>query len=110
MPQSLSQVILHVIFSTADRKCWLADTIRDHAQGYIATLLRDADSYSWKSTRWNMMNVRSGIEEQMKRSFRAQYLFLHLCPQGFIPARRAVRNSTLGSYETGPSALAYSIH
>ena len=65
MPQSLSQVILHVIFSTADRKCWLDDTIRDRAQAYIATLLRDADSYSWKSTRWNMMNVRSGIEKRI---------------------------------------------
>ena len=96
MPQSLSQVILHVIFSTADRKCWLDDTIRDRAQAYIATLLRDADSYSWKSTRWNMMNVRSGTEKRMKRSFRAQSLFCICSPQGFIPARRAVRNSTLG--------------
>ena len=41
MPQSLSQVILHIIFSTKDRQCYLDDTIRDRTHAFLATLCRD---------------------------------------------------------------------
>jgi len=41
MPQSLSQVILHVVFSTKDRRPWLDPAIRPRLHAYLATLCRD---------------------------------------------------------------------
>ena len=34
MPQSLSRILLHVIFSTKDREPWLTPQIRDRAFAY----------------------------------------------------------------------------
>jgi len=48
MPQSLSQVILHIIFSTANRKRWLDDNIRDRVHAYIATTLRDQKTQAFR--------------------------------------------------------------
>lgn len=41
MPQSLSRVILHVIFSTKNREPWLDRDVRPRMHGYIATICRD---------------------------------------------------------------------
>ncbi len=41
MPQSLSKVILHVIFSTKNREPWLGSDVRPRMHAYIATVCRD---------------------------------------------------------------------
>ncbi len=43
MPQSLSRVIIHVIFSTKNREPWLNPTIRPRMHAYLATICRDLD-------------------------------------------------------------------
>ena len=44
MPQSLSQLYAHLIFSTKDRFPFLKDDIRERVHGYLATTLRDMGS------------------------------------------------------------------
>jgi hypothetical protein len=39
MPQSLSQILLHVIFSTEERTPWLELDIRPSLYGYIAEVV-----------------------------------------------------------------------
>ena|SRR5438876_3148664 len=41
MPESLSKVILHIIFSTKNREPWLDSGIRPRMHGYLATICRD---------------------------------------------------------------------
>jgi putative transposase len=41
MPQSLSKVILHIIFSTKDREPWLDSNVRSRMDAYLATICRD---------------------------------------------------------------------
>jgi putative transposase len=41
MPQSLSKVILHIIFSTKNREPWLEPAIRPRMHAYLATICRD---------------------------------------------------------------------
>ena len=41
MPQSLSKVILHIIFSTKNREPWLGSDIRPRMHAYLATICRD---------------------------------------------------------------------
>jgi putative transposase len=41
MPQSLSKLILHVIFSTKNREPWLESSVRPRMHGYLATICRD---------------------------------------------------------------------
>jgi putative transposase len=41
MPQSLSKVILHIIFSTKDREPWLESNLRPRVHSYLATICRD---------------------------------------------------------------------
>ena len=41
MPQSLSKVILHIIFSTKNREPWLDSRVRPRMHGYLATICRD---------------------------------------------------------------------
>ena len=48
MPQSLSQVILHVVFSTKDRRPWLDAAIRLRMHAYLATLCRDCDCEAYR--------------------------------------------------------------
>jgi len=45
MPQSLSQVTVHIIFSTKHRDNFLNDNIRPKTHAYIATILRDMKSF-----------------------------------------------------------------
>ena len=41
MPQSLSKVILHIIFSTRNREPWLDPNVRPRMHAYLATICRD---------------------------------------------------------------------
>jgi REP element-mobilizing transposase RayT len=41
MPQSLSKVIIHIIFSTKDREPWLDRDVRPRMHGYLATICRE---------------------------------------------------------------------
>ena len=41
MPQSLSKVIVHIIFSTKDREPWLGLDLRPRMHAYLATVCRD---------------------------------------------------------------------
>src|SRR5690349_13648293 len=41
MPQSLSKVILHIIFSTRDREPWLDHVIGPRMHAYLAAICRD---------------------------------------------------------------------
>jgi len=41
MPQSLSKVILHIIFSTKNREPWLGSDVRPRMHAYLATVCRD---------------------------------------------------------------------
>jgi REP element-mobilizing transposase RayT len=48
MPQSLSNVILHIVFSTKDRHPFLDSAIRERMHGYLASLCRDLGSTCYK--------------------------------------------------------------
>jgi Transposase IS200 like len=41
MPQSLSKVIVHIIFSTKNREPWLGLDVRPGMHAYLATICRD---------------------------------------------------------------------
>jgi REP element-mobilizing transposase RayT len=42
MAQSLSKVLLHIIFSTKNREPWLDSNVRPRMDAYLATICRDA--------------------------------------------------------------------
>ena len=44
MPQSLSKVIIHIIFSTKDREPWLDPDVRPRMHAYAATICRDLNA------------------------------------------------------------------
>ena len=44
MPQSLSKVILHIIFSPKNREPWLDSAVRPRMHAYLATICRNAGS------------------------------------------------------------------
>jgi REP element-mobilizing transposase RayT len=46
MPQSLSKLILHIIFSTKNREPWLESNLRLRMHGYLATVCRDLGAES----------------------------------------------------------------
>ena len=48
MPQSLSQVILHIVFSTKDRRPWLDADIRPRMHAYLATVCRDCECQAYR--------------------------------------------------------------
>jgi REP-associated tyrosine transposase len=41
MPQSLTKVIIHIVFSTKNREPWLDSAIRPRMHAYLATICRD---------------------------------------------------------------------
>ena len=41
MPQSLSQTIIHLIFSTKDREPFLDEAMKESMHAYLATMARD---------------------------------------------------------------------
>src|SRR6267378_2435441 len=48
MPQSLSQVIIHIVFSTKDRHPWLDPAIRPRTHAYLATVCRDCGCEAYR--------------------------------------------------------------
>ena len=48
MSQSLSQVIIHVVFSTKDRRPWLDPVIRPRMHAYLATICRDCECQAYR--------------------------------------------------------------
>ena len=44
MPQSLSKVILHIIFSTKNREPWFDSKVRSRMHAYVGTICRDLGS------------------------------------------------------------------
>ena len=48
MAQSLSKVILHIIFSTKNRSPFLKKDIRSKTHAYIATIIRDMNSNAYR--------------------------------------------------------------
>ena len=44
MPQSLARHLVHIIFSTKNRKPWITDSIRQPLHGYLAGVLVNLDS------------------------------------------------------------------
>ncbi|MET0253272.1 MAG: IS200/IS605 family transposase [Terrimicrobiaceae bacterium] len=48
MPQSLSKVIIHIIFSTKDRYPLLDTNIRPRMHAYLATICRDAGAETFR--------------------------------------------------------------
>lgn len=46
MPQSLSKVLLHIVFSTKNREPWLDSTVRPRIHSYLATICRDLSAES----------------------------------------------------------------
>jgi len=41
MPQSLSQILIHLVFSTKNRESWLGDDIRDELHAYIGGIVEN---------------------------------------------------------------------
>ncbi len=48
MPQSLSQVILHIVFSTKERRPWIDLPIRPRLHAYLATVCRDCECQAYR--------------------------------------------------------------
>lgn len=44
MPQSLSSILIHLVFSTKHREPWLTPTIETELHPYLATLFKSCDS------------------------------------------------------------------
>jgi putative transposase len=48
MPQSLSQVIIHIVFSTKDRRRFIDDAIRDRLHAFLAEVCRARDCNAFR--------------------------------------------------------------
>ena len=48
MPQSLSRILLHIVFSTKNRKPFLDDEIGNRMHAYLATVCRDCDAEAYR--------------------------------------------------------------
>ncbi len=44
MPQSLSYVLLHLVFSTRNRRPWLHDTIRPELHAYLGSVINSSEN------------------------------------------------------------------
>jgi hypothetical protein len=44
MPQSVSSVLVHLVFSTKDRRPFLNDSIRGEMHAYLASVLNSSDN------------------------------------------------------------------
>lgn len=61
MPQSLSNVIIHLVFSTKDRRNWIDEQIQPALHAYLATTVRDH--------RWECYRV-GGVEDHVHLALR----------------------------------------
>ncbi len=78
MPQSLSLVIVHVIFSTKDRFAFLDRTTRPHLHAYLATVTRNSKCECYRvggtvdhvhlAIRLSRMTTISSLIEELKTS------------------------------------------
>lgn len=48
MPQSLSCLLIHIIFSTKDRRPWLNDTIRPELHAYMASVAGTGENFCFR--------------------------------------------------------------
>jgi REP element-mobilizing transposase RayT len=48
MPQSLSKVFIHVVFSTKDREPWLNKALQPGLHAYLATVVRDMNAEAFR--------------------------------------------------------------
>lgn len=48
MPQSLSNVIIHLVFSTKNRNPWITPALQGRFHAYLATLARDQDCQAYR--------------------------------------------------------------
>ena len=48
MAQSLSKILLHVVFSTKNRKAWIPSTVRDDLHAYLAGTCRGIGSQAFR--------------------------------------------------------------
>src|SRR3954471_15299335 len=48
MPQSLSKVFIHIIFSTKNREPWLGTPLRSSLHAYLATVVRDLQAEAYR--------------------------------------------------------------
>jgi REP element-mobilizing transposase RayT len=48
MPQSLSLVVIHIIFSTEDRQGLISESIRPRLHAYLATIARNSDCEAYR--------------------------------------------------------------
>jgi putative transposase len=67
MPQSLSKVILHIIFSTKNRGPWLECDVRPRMHAYLATLCRDLGAELVRV--WRRRGSRSHCDDAPTNSF-----------------------------------------
>jgi len=67
MPQSLSQVIIHIVFSTKGREPWLDSVIRPRMHAYLATVCRDCQSEAYR-----VGAVRVGLTVRFARDYEAR--------------------------------------
>ena len=49
MSQSLTQIMLHLVFSTKDRKGWIEDVIRDELHAYIGGVIKNKNGVLLKA-------------------------------------------------------------
>jgi len=81
MPQSLSKVILHIIFSTKNREPWLDSQVRPRMHAYLATICRDLGA--------QLVHV-GGVSDHVHIVTTLQtachFLFIHRFPRGPIYA------------------------
>jgi hypothetical protein len=68
MPQSLSKVIIHIIFSTKDREAWLDRDVRPRIHAYVATICRELNG---EALRVGVLLITSILSR----------LFPELCPK-----------------------------
>jgi len=67
MPQSLSRVILHIIFSTRNREPWLDLDVRPRMHAYLATVCRDSAPISCTSA---VLVITSTLSQRCHEPFR----------------------------------------
>ena len=78
MPQSLSQAILHIVFSTKERRPWLDAALRPRLHAYLATLCRDCGCQAYRvggvadhvhmAARLSRTISQAGLLEQLKKT------------------------------------------
>jgi putative transposase len=94
MPQSLSKVIVHIIFSTKDRETWLGLDVRPRMHAYLATVCRDLGAEVVR-----VGGVADHLIEQIKKVSSKWIKKLDACYRGFFWQRG------YGAFSVSPSQL-----